>query len=152
MLRALIFTKLHTLISMKKKRQNNVKASSQCQLNICYLVNYSNLRLIKSLRKRQERNRKRYRLIKCQVKIKLPPTQINQKNQLPLWRDSLKTGQLFPDKNLTIITIIVNTKMLNNEFLTYKSLNETRKCSRVHQSITILSSEKEVTNNSNLNH
>ena len=149
MLRALTFTKLHTLILMKK-RQNNVKASSQCQPNICYLANYS--RLIKSLRKRRERNRKRYRLIKCQVKIKLPPTQINQKNQLPLWRDSLKTGQLFPDKILTIITIIVNTKMLNKEFLTFISINKTRKRSRVHQYITNHSSEKEVTNNSNLNH
>ena len=145
---------------MKKKRQNNIKASSQCQPNICNLANYS--RLFKSHRKRQETNQNRLSshisissknsMNKRQVKIKLPPTQINLKNQLPLWQDSLKTGQLFPGKNLIIITIIVNTKMLNKEFLTFKSINKTRECSRVHQSITTLSSEKGVTSYSNLKH
>ena len=93
---ALTFSKLHTLIlTKKKKRKNNIKASSQCQQNICNLANYS--RLFKSHRKRRERNRNNQNRLssqisnssknsmnKCQVKIKLPPTQINLKNQLPL--------------------------------------------------------------------
>ena len=55
-LKALITSKLHTLI-LSKKRQNNLKASSQCLPNICYLANCS--RLVKSLKRRLEKNRKR---------------------------------------------------------------------------------------------
>ena len=55
-LKALITSKLHTLI-LSRKKQNNLKARSQCLPNICYLANCS--RLAKSLKRRLEKNRKR---------------------------------------------------------------------------------------------
>ena len=53
MLRPLIISKLHILILMKKRQNNNI-ASLQCRPNMVYLAGCN--RLIKSLNKHQEKN------------------------------------------------------------------------------------------------
>ena len=55
-LKARMSSKLHTLI-LSRKKQNNLKARSQCLPNICYQANCS--KLAKSLKRRLEKNRKR---------------------------------------------------------------------------------------------